>query len=74
MFTIGCDPEFFLEKNGKPFSAIGLIGGTKEAPKPLRKKGLLFKKIMLLLNSMFSANSSADCAGGTLNSTATLSS
>ena len=38
-FTLGCDPEFFLEKKGKPFSAIGLIGGTKEAPKPLRKKG-----------------------------------
>ena len=38
-FTIGCDPEFFLLKKGKPHSAIGLVGGTKEEPKPLRKRG-----------------------------------
>ena len=38
-FSIGCDPEFFLLKKGKPHSAIGLVGGTKEEPKPLRKQG-----------------------------------
>lgn len=38
-FTIGADPEFFLKKKGQPFSAIGLIGGTKQEPKPLRKPG-----------------------------------
>lgn len=39
-FTIGCDPEFFLlDKHNKPLSAIGLIGGSKEAPKPLARKG-----------------------------------
>lgn len=34
-FTIGADPEFFLLKKQKPFSAIGKIGGTKQKPKPL---------------------------------------
>jgi len=38
-FTIGCDPEFFLLKQQMPFSAIGLVGGTKEEPKPLDKRG-----------------------------------
>lgn len=38
-FTIGCDPEFFLMKNGQAHSAIGLIGGTKQAPRPLNKAG-----------------------------------
>ena len=38
-FSIGCDPEFFLLKHGKPLSAIGMIGGTKEKPKPLKRKG-----------------------------------
>lgn len=31
-FTIGCDPEIFVKKNGKPISAHGLIPGTKKAP------------------------------------------
>jgi len=31
-FTIGCDPEVFLTKNGKPASAYGLIRGTKKEP------------------------------------------
>lgn len=44
MFTIGCDPEFFLLKHGKPLSAIGLIGGTKEKPKPLTKKGFFVQE------------------------------
>lgn len=28
--TFGSDPEFFIEKNGKIFSAIGILKGTKE--------------------------------------------
>ena len=32
-FTIGCDPEVFLTKRGKPASAFGLLEGTKESPK-----------------------------------------
>jgi hypothetical protein len=31
-FTIGCDPEVFLTKNGKPASAYGLLKGTKKEP------------------------------------------
>lgn len=38
-FTIGCDPEFFIKKHSKHLSAIGLIGGSKDAPKPLDKPG-----------------------------------
>lgn len=43
-FTIGADPELFLLKDGKPFSAIGLIGGTKEEPKPLQKSGFFVQE------------------------------
>ena len=41
MFTIGCDPEFFLRncKSGKLISAIPYIRGTKEVPMPLPKGG-----------------------------------
>jgi hypothetical protein len=35
-FTIGADPELFLRNAAGEFvSSIGLIGGTKEAPKPI---------------------------------------
>lgn len=30
--TVGCDPEVFFLKEGDVFPAIGLIGGSKEAP------------------------------------------
>ena len=39
MFTIGCDPEFFLKLNNKHVSAVGLIGGSKDFPRPLEKEG-----------------------------------
>lgn len=32
MFTIGCDPEVFLKKEGEFVSACGLIPGTKSSP------------------------------------------
>ena len=38
-FTIGADPEFFLMQNLKHKAAIGLIGGSKEFPRPLKKEG-----------------------------------
>jgi len=38
-FTIGADPEYFLMKNGKHVSAIGLIGGSKMFPRPLEREG-----------------------------------
>jgi hypothetical protein len=34
---IGSDPELFLEKNGKIVSAEGIIGGSKNDPKPFDK-------------------------------------
>lgn len=39
-FTIGADPEFFIydKVTGKPKSIIGMIGGTKEEPRILKKK------------------------------------
>lgn len=37
---IGADPELFLtNKDGKFISAVGLIGGSKEKPKKIDKKG-----------------------------------
>lgn len=32
MFTLGADPEIFVKKDGKPFSAHGLLTGTKKEP------------------------------------------
>lgn len=37
--TIGCDPELFLERDGKIVSAVGLIGGTKYEPLPISEEG-----------------------------------
>lgn len=38
--TVGCDPELFLQdETGKLISSIGKFGGTKEAPRPMRKLG-----------------------------------
>jgi Phage phiEco32-like COOH.NH2 ligase-type 2 len=31
-FSIGCDPEVFVTKRGKPASAYGILEGTKESP------------------------------------------
>ena len=36
---IGADPELFLERDGKVISAEGLIGGTKDDPKPISDEG-----------------------------------
>jgi hypothetical protein len=36
---VGADPELFLSKNGKPFSAEGIIGGTKDVPKKTEVEG-----------------------------------
>ena len=37
---VGCDPELFLsDGEGAPFSAVGLIGGTKREPRKIREDG-----------------------------------
>ena len=38
-WTIGSDPEVFIEKNGKIISAEGIIGGTKTEPKSISEYG-----------------------------------
>lgn len=38
-FTIGADPEFFIKQFNKHKSAIGLIGGSKDQPRPLAREG-----------------------------------
>lgn len=35
VYTLGADPEFFIELNGKLHSIEGLIGGSKHKPKPI---------------------------------------
>lgn len=39
MLHLGADPELFLFKDGKPKSIIGLLGGTKTAPVPVKEIG-----------------------------------
>lgn len=36
---IGADPELFLERDGEIISAEGMIGGTKENPRPISREG-----------------------------------
>lgn len=38
-FTIGADPELFLQENDKIISAEGIIGGTKIKPKKVSEEG-----------------------------------
>lgn len=38
-FLVGCDPEFFLKDGNNYRSAVGLIGGSKEAPLPIDNDG-----------------------------------
>jgi hypothetical protein len=33
--TLGADPEIFFARSGEPVSAIGMIGGSKDRPRPL---------------------------------------
>ena len=36
---LGSDPELFLKRDGNYVSAIGLIGGTKDKPRPIKTLG-----------------------------------
>lgn len=44
MITVGADPEFFLRINGALKSSVGLIGGTKESPASLPRKGFFIQE------------------------------
>jgi len=46
LLTIGADPEVFLQhsKSGKYISAVGLIGGTKQAPRQLERPGFALQE------------------------------
>jgi len=53
---LGCDPEAFLvDINGQLRSSIGLIGGSKEMPRPLFAlgEGYAVQRTMLPLSSTF---------------------
>lgn len=39
MFSIGADPEFFLKQGNKFVSSIGIIGGSKDNPRPYGSAG-----------------------------------
>lgn len=50
-YKVGCDPEGFFTKNGKPYPAIGLIGGTKENPKPMGVGAVQEDNVMFEFNT-----------------------
>lgn len=51
MFTIGCDPEVFVKRNGKPVSAYGLVQGTKESPQPVEHGAVQVDGMALEINT-----------------------
>lgn len=47
---LGCDPELFVTKDGKPRSAFGLVPGTKEHPHPVNKGAIQVDGMALEFN------------------------
>jgi hypothetical protein len=45
-FTFGSDPEFMLSRNGKIYSAIGIVKGTKERRKKIGKHAIYYDNVM----------------------------
>lgn len=64
MFTIGCDPEVFVanKSSGEICSAINTIGGTKEAPMPV-KLGAVQEDNVLAEFNIVPAKNAIDFAG-----------
>lgn len=54
---IGCDPEFFVHKRGRPVSAFGLVNGTKVAPTPVKDGAVQVDGLALEFNIKPAANS-----------------
>lgn len=59
MFTIGCDPEVFVKKDGKFVSAYGMIKGTKEHPYPVQRGAVQVDGMALEFNIHAAANENA---------------
>ncbi|RDJ35512.1 MAG: hypothetical protein DWQ19_11895 [Crenarchaeota archaeon] len=45
-FSLGTDPEFMLSKNGKIYSAIGVVKGTKNCRKKLGKHSVYYDNVL----------------------------
>jgi hypothetical protein len=45
-FSFGTDPEFMLAKNGKIYSAIGIVKGTKERRKKIGKHEFYYDNVL----------------------------
>lgn len=50
-FTVGCDPEIFVKKKGKAFSAHGLVEGTKEKPQKTNRGAVQVDGLALEFNT-----------------------
>lgn len=48
---VGCDPEVFVEHQGKPVSAFGMVKGTKEKPFPVTGGGVQVDGMALEFNT-----------------------
>ncbi len=53
-FTIGADPEIFLRRRGKAFSAHGVIPGTKKEPHNVEKGAVQVDGMAVEFNVCFS--------------------
>lgn len=50
-FTIGCDPEVFVTRNGKPVSAFGLVKGDKKTPQKVDRGAVQVDGMALEFNT-----------------------
>ena len=51
MSSIGADPELFaIDKRGKPYSCIGLLGGSKDYPRYIEDIGVQEDNVMAEFN------------------------
>lgn len=50
-FTLGCDPEFFVTKDGKPFAAIDLVPGDKANPHKVEAGAVQVDGLALEINT-----------------------
>lgn len=70
VFTLGCDPEVFVKKNGKAISAHGLVEGSKASPQKTQFGAVQVDGMALELNT--NPTSQHDFEGFNLNIVETL--